>query len=479
MKCTILFLAANPRDTVPLALAEECAAIEQELRSTSGRDDFAFLSRWAVSVDDLMRYLNELSPAVLHFSGHGLPGDASTGSASGASRRDVESPQSGSILLQNSDRSQDVGEQALARMIASASPTTRLVVLNACHSDAVAASLCQVVDCVVGVVGSIGDDAARSFAVAFYRALGYRRSVANAVRQASATLDGKREPGEIVTCRPRDGIDVDQLFLAAPSAPPPSGPPSPIEIRDVADRAAPQPARSGAWPAAAECYDLFLTHPPANRSSARALYDLLQPDVRVFLASRAPSTSDYPEQTIATAQRASHASMLLISPQADAVWYLSDEVLAAIAAHRGAPSACRLLLVLLEPGIALPRCLAGVTAIDAVTVGLLPGIAAQLRTQVAAHRRGAVPGGAPPPGAVSDGYPRGNHLRLYERLHRAGEGMFEQILACTGVPRDSIASRGAAHAERALDLAQLAALDPSLGRRISTELDCRAPWTRR
>src|SRR5215510_10549285 len=67
----ILFLAANPSGTSRLAFDEECAAIERELRMTDGRDDFDFRSKWAVTVDELMRHLNELQPAVIHFSGHG------------------------------------------------------------------------------------------------------------------------------------------------------------------------------------------------------------------------------------------------------------------------------------------------------------------------------------------------------------------------------------------------------------------------
>src|SRR5215475_3311592 len=70
-KHLILFLAANPRSTNPLRLAEECAEIQRELKMVPYRDDFQFESRWAVSIDELMRHLNELSPTVLHFSGHG------------------------------------------------------------------------------------------------------------------------------------------------------------------------------------------------------------------------------------------------------------------------------------------------------------------------------------------------------------------------------------------------------------------------
>ena len=67
----ILFLAANPHTTNPLRLGEECAAIQRELKMAPQRDDFQFESRWAVSIDELIRHLNELSPTVIHFSGHG------------------------------------------------------------------------------------------------------------------------------------------------------------------------------------------------------------------------------------------------------------------------------------------------------------------------------------------------------------------------------------------------------------------------
>jgi CHAT domain len=199
----ILFLAANPSDNTRLALDAECAAIEHELRMTLGRDDFDFRSKWAVNVDEMMRHLNECRPTIVHFSGHGGPscGD-------GGATRDA------GIHLQDNRRSQHVSERALAQMIASAAPSTRVVVLNACFSDVLAESLRNLVDCVVGMSGAISDDAARSFAVGFYRALGYWRSIGNAIAQAIATLAAKRLPDEhIPVCRTRDGVNADQLFL--------------------------------------------------------------------------------------------------------------------------------------------------------------------------------------------------------------------------------------------------------------------------
>ena len=108
-------------------------------------------------------------------------------------------------------------------MIASAAPATRVVVLNACFTDAVADALRHVVDCVVGMRGAIGDAAARSFAVGFYRALGHRRSVGNAVAQAIATLAAKQVPeAHLPVCRTRDGVNADQVILPSldPRRPP-------------------------------------------------------------------------------------------------------------------------------------------------------------------------------------------------------------------------------------------------------------------
>jgi CHAT domain-containing protein len=168
-----------------------------------------------VSVDELMRHLNELQPTVLHFSGHGSTDGAGSSVQSSDPQRDitgVRSTGSAGILLQEGQSRQYVSDRALAKMIASAAPSTRVVVLNACYSAAVADSLRHEVDCVVGIGDAIADTAARSFAVAFYRALGHRRSIGNAVDQAAATLEAKH-PGARPLCATRDGLRADQIFL--------------------------------------------------------------------------------------------------------------------------------------------------------------------------------------------------------------------------------------------------------------------------
>jgi len=218
----ILFLAANPIDTSQLALDQECAAIERELRMTANRDDFEFRSAWAVTVDELARHLMELEPTVIHFSGHGARSGSSAESSS-ATTRDLVLPNSsgssGIYLHAEQGGSQLVTPRALAMMIKSTAPSARLLVLNACYSEPQADVLRTAVDCVVGMTGAITDDAARSFAVGFYRALGNRRSVGHAVDHALATLAAKQYPDEdLPRCRTRDGIEAHKLVLTAQTA---------------------------------------------------------------------------------------------------------------------------------------------------------------------------------------------------------------------------------------------------------------------
>ncbi|HEX7839686.1 MAG TPA: TIR domain-containing protein [Kofleriaceae bacterium] len=201
-KHTILFLAANPHGTSQLRLGEECAEIQRELKMAPHRDDFRFESRWAVSIDELMRHLMEADPSVIHFSGHG------GGSA-------------GLLFQDEQGRRQPVSARALAMMVEAAARRPRVIVLNACYSAAQAEALRSKVDCVVGMDGAIGDEAARAFAIRFYGALGNRRSVGNAVAQGVAALAAKQLPDELLPCcATRNGVEASKVFLEPFSASP-------------------------------------------------------------------------------------------------------------------------------------------------------------------------------------------------------------------------------------------------------------------
>lgn len=228
-KHAILFLSANPIGTSPLAFGEEARAIQVELERSGYRDCFELETRWAAQPLDLLRELRKLKPTVVHFSGHGGLNPAATGAASRAPRRDViadsgpsDSERQQGLFFQGPDgRAQIVSAQALHDTFGAAGASVKLVVLSACYSDVQAEALRAHVDCVVGMSGSIRDDAARNFAIGFYGGLGECESIAAAFRQgcAAISLEGLRESD-----RPqlgiRDGVDASKLVLGFPVDPP-------------------------------------------------------------------------------------------------------------------------------------------------------------------------------------------------------------------------------------------------------------------
>ncbi|HEX7840281.1 MAG TPA: CHAT domain-containing protein [Kofleriaceae bacterium] len=218
-KHTILFLAANPTGTSQLALGEEARAIQVELERSGYRDCFELETRWAAQPLDLLRELRRLKPTVVHFSGHGGLSPAGT---SGTPRRDLVAAAGSSyhelqrgLFFQGADgRAQVVTAQALHDTFGAAGSSVKLVVLSACYSDAQAEALRANVDCVVGMSGSIRDDAARNFAIGFYGGMGERESIAAAFRQgcAAISLEGLRD-SDRPQLKVRDGVDASKLVL--------------------------------------------------------------------------------------------------------------------------------------------------------------------------------------------------------------------------------------------------------------------------
>jgi WD40 repeat protein/nucleoside phosphorylase len=232
MKHTILFLAANPLGTDRLALDREARAIQVELERSGFRDSFELVTRWAAEPLDLLRELRKLKPTVVHFSGHGSPDVAGARAPAAGPNRDVivehslvdRAPQHGLFFQDPDGRPQLVSTAALEDAFDAAGSSVKLVVLSACYSEPQARALVTRVDCVLGMRGSIRDDAARSFAIGFYGGLGERESVAAAYKQGCAAirLEGLHDEDR-PQLQTRHGVDAARLILAsAPQASRPS-----------------------------------------------------------------------------------------------------------------------------------------------------------------------------------------------------------------------------------------------------------------
>lgn len=221
-KRTILFMAANPSGTSRIALDREAHAIQVELERSGFRDCFELVTRWAVEPHDLLRELRKLKPTVVHFSGHGGREVGDEHRPGRAPRRDIvtgelgmhSGEQSYGLFFQGPDgRAQVVSAKAIKETFGAAGASVKLVVLSACYTESQAEALLEHVDCVVGMSGSIHDDAARSFAIGFYGGLGEREPAAAAYNQGQAAISliGLSDRPQL---KVRAGVDAAGLILA-------------------------------------------------------------------------------------------------------------------------------------------------------------------------------------------------------------------------------------------------------------------------
>jgi CHAT domain len=184
----ILFLGANPQGTTPLRLDEEVREIDQALNGAPFRASFDLRSHWAVRVRDLQACLLRHRPQIVHFSGHGS--------------------QTHAIYLEDdAGQSREVPGLTLAKLLAIFKESVRCVVLNACYSQEQAQAIAQSIDCVVGMSAAIGDQAAISFATAFYQALAAGADVRTAFDLGCVQIDlnqlGEEKTPKLIDLRGR------------------------------------------------------------------------------------------------------------------------------------------------------------------------------------------------------------------------------------------------------------------------------------
>lgn len=197
-KITVLFLAANPKDTKQLSLDEEARSIQEKIRLSEYRESVHFESRWATRASDILQAINETNPTVVHFSGHGS--------------------RSGELVLLNPDGSQTtVTKEAITTTMATASSKIRLVVFNNCFSEAQAQNVVKYIEAAIGMSDSIRDDTACTFAAQLYSSIGFGHSLQTSFDQALAELQLEGIPGEdIPKLYARDDVNLNELILVRP-----------------------------------------------------------------------------------------------------------------------------------------------------------------------------------------------------------------------------------------------------------------------
>ena len=184
---SVLFFSACPVDEAQLDVDEEYRAIEEERVRSRQRDLFDLRTAPAARVEDIRRRLAQHRPAVVHFGGHGQRGR-------------------GGLLLRGDDgNAVPLSIDALAELLRLEGGRVQCVVLNVCHTLALADAIARHVACVVGTTQAIDDRAALTFARGFYGALFDEKSLADAFDSGRNELRiaGVGDPEAFVLrCRP-------------------------------------------------------------------------------------------------------------------------------------------------------------------------------------------------------------------------------------------------------------------------------------
>lgn len=196
---TVLFVAASPEDQEPLRLDREVREILRRVRESEYRESVKFEWRPATQLLDLIQMLNEVSPHIVHFSGHGS--------------------QEALAFENDAGRTTPLENDQLALLLHPTVDRIRLVVFNSCDSAAQAELACQHLDAAIGMDEPIDDEAAKVFAGQLYNAIGFGKSLEQAFQQALVQMrlasdDGAGSGEPRLHAAP--GIDLSEVYLVKP-----------------------------------------------------------------------------------------------------------------------------------------------------------------------------------------------------------------------------------------------------------------------
>ncbi|MEG4499520.1 AAA-like domain-containing protein, partial [Microcoleus sp. F10-C6] len=177
-KKTILFLAANPKNSTPLRLGEEAKEIAEGLQRSQKRDKFQLEQQWAVTPREMQRAVLDFKPEIVHFSGHGAG-------------------ESGLALEDDMGQIKLVNAKALAALFEAFKEYVECVILNACYSEVQAAAITRHIPYVIGMKQAVGDNAAREFAVGFYDTLAAGESIEFAYKLGCVSISMAGIPEEL------------------------------------------------------------------------------------------------------------------------------------------------------------------------------------------------------------------------------------------------------------------------------------------
>jgi len=170
-KLTVLYLCATPEGESPLRVDLEAKRIQEHIRGSRYRDNVTVEYRPAADLDSLLNGLNDVSPQIVHFSGHSNEDGIA-----------LDTGKSGHQSVQGLTYDQ------LAQALAATDNPPEVVVLNSCKSSEARKHLIPGAKIVIAMRTSVTDHAATTFATRFYAAIASGQSVKAAFEQGKIAV---------------------------------------------------------------------------------------------------------------------------------------------------------------------------------------------------------------------------------------------------------------------------------------------------
>ncbi len=197
-RVNVVYLMANPIKRHHLRVDAEVKAVTAEIKRSKFRDNITLHQSPAADFDDILHGLNDHSPRIVHFSGHG---NASGLAMDGGGIRRV--------------KTKFVTFDLLGKALAATDNPPDVIVLNACQSAGARKALLGTAKALIVMANSVTDTAAVAFATKFYGAIASGLSLRAAFDQGCVAVEAfSLDEADTPTLVTANGVDAKKLVLA-------------------------------------------------------------------------------------------------------------------------------------------------------------------------------------------------------------------------------------------------------------------------
>jgi CHAT domain len=190
-KLVIQFVAADPFEKAPLRVDREYQRIQQKVQRSIDLPH-ELPAAPAATISDVIFALQRNQPNCVHFSCHGTT-------------------LSQIVLLNSNGQAEPLSHQTIGYLFSALRGRIRLVTLSSCYSVEQAQKIADIVDCVIGIHGTVDIGAAAAYFAALYGQLAQNKDVAEAHTVALIEFSSCNSGDPPPVLLPRAGVEPSSV----------------------------------------------------------------------------------------------------------------------------------------------------------------------------------------------------------------------------------------------------------------------------